>query len=256
MLLHPQTDRSSEPRQSAPQQGFLDKLTCNTPNEIRLLNWNIAKGVKHGWHNDLRHLSQDKDLVIIQEAALGGALEEVFSEHRHRAFSPGFRNKMHQTGVMTASRVAPLNAHSFRHTEPIIRTPKATLITEYALQDTDKTLMVVNIHAVNFTIGTRIFTAQLDRVYKVLLQHDGPILFCGDFNTWRQQRVKRLQQLIESLSLRAIDFEQDRRKHSLGLPLDHVFYRGLIPNRVESQCVTSSDHNPISVSLDLHSCHK
>lgn len=256
MLLHPQPDTSSKPNHASNHQLFLDNMSCNTPNEIRLLNWNIAKGGLHGCFTDLRYLSQDKDLVIIQEAALGGALNEAFTGHNHRSFSPGFYNRTHQTGVMTASRVPPLSLHTFRHTEPIIRTPKATLITEYALRDTDKTLMVANIHAVNFTIGTRIFTAQLDKVYNVLSHHDGPILFCGDFNTWRQRRVQRLKQLINSLSLETINFSADRRKHSLGLPLDHIFYRGLIPNSAESICVSSSDHNPMSVSLDLHPVHK
>ena len=228
---------------------YLDAVPGNKIGEISVLNWNIAKGAMHGWQTDLRHLSANKDIVIIQEAALEASLYDAFSEERHWSFSSGFLRRHQQTGVLTISRAAPLSSHKFRQKEPLLRTPKATLITEYPLYN-NQTLLVANIHAINFTIGTRIFTAQLDRIYRILKLHEGPILFCGDFNTWQQRRVKRLQELISALSLQAINFDHDRRKHTFGLPLDHMFYRGMISKEAHALAVTSSDHNPMSVTFE------
>ncbi len=228
-------------------QGHTNLVSRLNPNEIRLLNWNIAKGEKHGWYADLRRLSSDKDIVMIQEAALDANLYDALLDKNHWSFSPGYNQKKYPTGVLTVTQAKPLNSHSFRHVEPLLRTPKATLVTEYGLLNSKYTLLVANIHAVNFTIGTKIFTEQLDAVFQVMKHHDGPTLFCGDFNTWRKKRVKRLYEIISELNLQVLSFETDRRKHSFGLPLDHILYSGLEAQQAQTLSVTSSDHNPMSV---------
>ena len=69
------------------------------------------------------------------------------------SFAQGYQRDQLSTGVMTASRIAPLAQCSLTHYEPWLKSPKATSITEYALQGTDNTLLVVNVHLINFTFG-------------------------------------------------------------------------------------------------------
>ena len=62
---------------------------------------------------------------------------------------------------MTVSTAVPLVQCNLSAREPLLRTPKATLVTEYALAGRQDTLLVINIHAVNFTLGLGAFEAQL-----------------------------------------------------------------------------------------------
>jgi hypothetical protein len=42
--------------------------------------------------------------------------------------------------------------------------------------DTDQTLVVTNVHAVNFSFGTGAFEKQFEEIRQVLDDHDGPII--------------------------------------------------------------------------------
>ena len=128
---------------------------------------------------------------------------------------------------------------------------KATNITQYALSNTDQTLLVVNIHAVNYSFGLKHYRAQLEAIVDVLVEHAGPIIFSGDFNTWRRGRQKVLSELVDRLDLKPIHFEEDHRVRFLGLPLDHVFVAGLQVVTTHTHEVQSSDHNPISLTLSM-----
>jgi endonuclease/exonuclease/phosphatase (EEP) superfamily protein YafD len=44
-------------------------------------------------------------------------------------------------------------------------------------------LLIVNVHAVNFTLGMARLREQLEAVADVLTSHSGPVLLTGDFNT-------------------------------------------------------------------------
>ena len=60
------------------------------PHNLRLVNWNIAKGRHFGWQHDLVQLSRDADLVLIQEARLEDNLPELVEENYCCTFAPGF----------------------------------------------------------------------------------------------------------------------------------------------------------------------
>lgn len=220
------------------------------PDHIHVLSWNIAKGRHPHWQQDLTHLTQVADLALIQEARLENNMHQVMADCCW-AFAPGYRRQNLTTGVMTISRAETINHSQHSHREPLIRLPKAALITEYRLQQHAHTLLVANVHAINFTPGTGHFSRQLHAVGQALATHKGPLIVCGDFNTWRGKRVRVLSELINQLGLEAITFEQDHRRHSFGFALDHIFYRGLRPRDGQVKRVHSSDHNPISAVLGL-----
>jgi endonuclease/exonuclease/phosphatase (EEP) superfamily protein YafD len=218
---------------------------------IRLLSWNVKKGSHAHWRDDLVSLASDKDLVLIQEAALRPDFTEPLTGVEHWAFGPGYENRRQRTGVMTFSRVAPLAHCNLSNTEPWLMTPKATIVTKFGLSDTDDTLIVVNIHAINFTFQLVEFRQQMDQIRQISENHRGPMILSGDFNTWRDRRVEVLQVLVDDLGLEPLTFEEDHRKKAFGQTLDHIFVRGLSPRLTETSKVQTSDHNPLSAELSM-----
>ena len=221
---------------------------------ISVLSWNINKGELSEWMGDLHKLASNKQLILLQEAASSMHLSRVLTETRFRSFAPGYVTARDITGVVTFSQIEPLARCRLLAMEPWLGTPKATNITQYALSNTDKTLLVANIHAVNFSFGLKHFRAQLEAIVEVLAAHEGPIIFSGDFNTWRRGRQKVLSELMASLDLKPIQFEEDHRVRFLGLALDHVFVAGLQVMATHTNEVQSSDHNPISLTLSMYTC--
>ena len=217
------------------------------PEDIRLFNWNIQKSRNPASLDDLEALAEDSHLVLIQEAVLDSGLHRRAATAPHRAFAPGHQTTRLVTGVMTLSSARPLGQCQFTSVEPWLRSPKATHVTWFGLAGTDEKLAVVNIHAVNFTFGVRRFREQFERVASVLRDHDGPIVLSGDFNTWRRQRLQVVADVAGDLGLKPVRFEVDRRTRRFGLPLDHVYARGLRRLATLSPEVATSDHNPMVV---------
>ena len=216
---------------------------------INFLCWNIKKGLKANWREDLLDLANGKDLVIIQEAILHSDLTDAFDESLHCSFSKGYKTKKRTTGVMTVSKFEPVKRHHLTSWEPWLATPKCTNITEYALTDTEETLVVVNIHAINFTIGVKQFRKQIDGIRQILAGHQGPVILSGDFNTWRKKRMKILEALAIEYGLDALTFQVDHRKTVFGQLLDHIYVRQLTAESTGTHLVESSDHNPLSAEL-------
>lgn len=218
---------------------------------IHLFNWNIQKGKRSGWQYDLATMARDKDLILIQEAAMHSELVAVSQKANFWSFAPGYTSRRLQTGVMTMSSRQPMMHCSLVTWEPWLGTPKATNLTEFALTDTDDTLMVVNIHAVNFTLGLEVFRKQIQQVHDVVEGHQGPVIFSGDFNTWRRERFLMLDLMLGSLGMCSLAFTKDKRKKIFGQHLDHIYIRDLNVIAAHTQKVRSSDHNPMSVTLSI-----
>jgi endonuclease/exonuclease/phosphatase (EEP) superfamily protein YafD len=218
---------------------------------IRVLSWNVQK--KHGsaWRQDFDRLSGDADLVLMQEASLGHHGDPHVAAGRYASFAPGYRTGDRVTGVLTFSRHEPLVRCSFTSREPWLKTPKSTSITAHALNGSDETLAVVNIHALNFALGLSDYRAQFGRVLDVLRDHRGPIILAGDFNTWRGRRLAVVSELASALQLRAVSFPDDARVRFLGRPLDHIYVRNLELRHSGTDSVTTSDHNPMTAVLAM-----
>jgi len=219
--------------------------------DIRLVNWNIQKGGDSQWATDLTTLHGNPDLTVLQEAPLNSTAWDLTLADQYHAFSPGYRTRRSLTGVMTISAVKPLTQCNFVSVEPWIRSAKATVITEYGLTGTDQTLLVVNIHALNFTFGMHAFHKQIGHVQTVMTHHAGPILLSGDFNTWRSGRTDLINEMTGSLGLEMLAYDEDHRKRFIGQPLDHIYTRGLKVLQATTLEVDSSDHNPMSARFRL-----
>ncbi|MCK8602989.1 endonuclease/exonuclease/phosphatase family protein [Syntrophobacteraceae bacterium DRH4] len=221
---------------------------------IVLLNWNILKGDRSSWKRDYRQISANMDLVLIQEAYLTETvLNGLNSERRGWVFSPSFIYMANQvpSGVLTASFARPQYCRALRATEPIIRVPKSSLVTKYRLSNCCEMLLVANVHAINFALGTGSFRSQARELKKELQNHTGPLILAGDFNTWSMRRVNSLAEVTEELGLRSVPFKTDLRKKVFKKPVDHIFFRGLDLVKARVIRVKSSDHNPMVVEFKV-----
>ncbi len=223
-----------------------------SPDSISILNWNIFKEQRQNWEVDLLLLSHEKDIILLQEAALTEELLEVLQQRNlYWNLNSGFKYKGIDTGVLVASTVQSLDSCGLRHSEPFISVPKTILVSRYAIIDSPQELLVANIHGINISLGTSAYQEQLSGLEKVLKKHDGPIILAGDFNNWSEERTDIMMGLAEKLSLQVLTFDEGGRTLFLGDPVDQILYRGLEPLSQAVYPVTSSDHNPISVTFRL-----
>jgi endonuclease/exonuclease/phosphatase (EEP) superfamily protein YafD len=248
---HISTDLSIEACRDSLSNPARESLEGLDTHRIRLVNWNIKKGSLPSWQADYSKLSNGSDLVLIQEAALRIDTINDIQSAPHWSFAPGYRTEGQVTGVLTLSNIKPLTQCSFVTMEPVLRTPKATNITQYGLRDTDQTLVVVNIHAVNFSFGLGAFEEQFSQISRVLENHTGPVVLSGDFNTWRAGRLAIVDQVAADLDLKPLHFDDDQRVRVLGKVIDHIYVRGLDAVMTETRSVETSDHNPMSVELKM-----
>ena len=235
------------------------------PRTLRVLVWNVYKGRRRSFAPQFRALAADRDLILAQELmfeddthALLGELEVEWTT----ATSFTYARRAHAgTGLGTAARASTLRtlALQTQGREPLTRTPKLALLTEYrlaspapsrapapAVDTSEPTLLVANVHAINFA-GYANFEAQLDHIEGALATHRGPALLAGDFNTWTTRRLRKLEGLMRAVGLDPVAFAEDRRS----TPLDHAFVRELevLDSRVHHS--RASDHAALSFELSL-----
>lgn len=218
---------------------------------ISLMDWNIYKGNEEGWEDDLLRYGKGSDLILLQEALTDPQLVHFFEVNGYSwSFNSAFNYKGAESGVLTASRISSLQSCGIRVKEPIIRLPKTIVVTSYGIKGSGETLVVANVHGINFTLGTGAYKEQFVTLQKVLQTHDGPMLIVGDFNDWAEKRRMIVAGLVETLSLTVFPFtNEDERTKFFGDPVDHILYRGLEPVEINVVPVTSSDHNPITASF-------
>lgn len=223
-----------------------------SPENISVLDWNIYKGQRRGWQEDLNNLGKEKDLILLQEAPLKNDLQIFFQKNSFNwNLNSAFSYRSIEFGVLIASKVEPLTSCGLRQKEPIIGLPKTVLVSIFEIAGSFQKLLVANVHGINFTLGIKSYQAQLNSIVTILEQHEGPIIVAGDFNNWSQSRSKMVDLLVKKISLTMLRFENDKRTMFYGNPVDHILYRGLVPVSHNIVPINSSDHNAISVSFRL-----
>jgi len=223
------------------------------PSGFSLMVWNMQKGANEVWQTEFKSLTKNNDLLVIQEAYLTEELRKLLQA---RGFDwdmvPAFELNGIPAGVLMASNVKPDFLCTLKTEEPLLKIPKTTLIMLYPIAGTDHTLLVVNLHLVNFTPGLSGFQNQLTRIDSMVSKHAGPMIVAGDFNTWSDQRLGIVREFIHGLELKPVAFEKDHRRKFFEHFVDYVYYRNLEPVHARVVPVTSSDHNPMVVHFKLH----
>jgi endonuclease/exonuclease/phosphatase (EEP) superfamily protein YafD len=244
-----------------------EEYSINSNDVLRILNWNIHKKIdSDNWKNDfIKIVIRDKkpNIILLQEVRLGEDIVNIFKNDLKMGweFSPNLYQVKYDaySGVLTASYVKPTMVQPAlsNGTEPFTKTPKSILFTKYNIGTKSSELLIVNIHGINFKIGLDEFKEQIRFVAEAIIQHDGPVIMSGDFNTWRKDRLKHLEKMTNELNMVKIDFgaKSDNIKTKFSNPLDHIFISKKLQVVKGSQDVivdiNSSDHSPLFVELKI-----
>ena len=237
---------------------------------IKILSWNVAKNNhNYDWSNDFLAIIEQHqpDKIFLQEVRLC-AIKQQIPELASMgwSFAPNLIDTLDNTysGVLTATKSDRLNSKAkiTQHQEPVTGTPKVSLFVEYSLGNNLGNLLAVNTHLINF-VETSKFQAQLREIEEIIYQHQGEVIFSGDFNTWNRSRWLLLLQMARRLNLTPVSFPLTEalkiKRFLLSPPLDYIFYRGFKQKTASAKVIdtiSSSDHNPLLVELSILNCRQ
>jgi len=223
---------------SIPEDGF------------RLFVWNVHKGTDFHLFPDFSYLTHQADLSLLQEATS----EKDFVSNITSA-NPSFEWTLAKsfqqpdqsyTGVATGTRVKALRELVIvsNAKEPLTETPKTILISEFSIENSTETLLIANIHAINF-VSLESFKSQIRQLLPELQKHQGPMAVAGDFNTWDPVRLYYIQKVFAPLGLSRIKIPNPNY-----FKFDHIFIRQMNVNYIfDFNHINSSDHAPLMVDL-------
>lgn len=218
---------------------------------LKLVTWNTQKFPSPQTLTHFQSLQKYSDLFLVQEFFEDNRVRKFLSPQDHADFSIGFLDSNNfATGVATFSKGKPYQSRSIQSIgrEPILKTPKMILVQKYFHPEISNELLVLNIHGINF-VEQHTYQSQINQAMAYIRNHEGPIIFAGDFNTWNDARWNYLRTLMHIYGL--IDIQIPRTTH---LILDHIFIRGFKAQIAYSmENITSSDHYPLFAELSLES---
>ncbi|MNL60241.1 hypothetical protein D3C87_1840380 [compost metagenome] len=97
-------------------------------------------------------------------------------------------------------------------------------------------------------VADKLNREQIEQVKFVLEKHKGPLIFAGDFNSWNGNRLRYLDEILGSIGMKKLSFENDKRNFKL----DHIYVRGLTAMKTDLHSeIATSDHSPLTASLRL-----
>jgi len=222
------------------------------PNHINVIVWNIYKGRKNAFEKEFKELTVDCKIILLQEMYLQEELLSIYGynpemqwEHATNFFMKGIR-----TGVGTGSVSKPLmvNFSVSEDVEPFVSLPKTIVITEYAIEGLPQNLLVLNIHGINFK-GTQGLENQVNQVIPIMRDHEGPVIFAGDFNTKNNERVEVLENMLKNVGLKSVVWDNPIQ----GKQLDQAYVRGIKVDKAHIITeVLGSDHPALSLELSFN----
>lgn len=241
---------ATEIKHYVPKTYLKEKLNLS----FTLLCWNVYKkshkAKQAGYLSELL-TENPSDLVLFQETNFLKENQKVLKGYEQYYFSNlTFKHKSY--GLLNASNVSSIHVEHLTsfYREFFFRTHKAFLSSLYPLEG--ENLLVINVHAINFR-RAHVFKKEIERLRLFALNHKGPLIIAGDFNTWNKRRLLFLYDMVRQLKLKQVKCQQSHLiKKFLKYPLDHVFYRGLkVEEAYVLNCQEYSDHNPLFVKFNL-----
>lgn len=219
---------------------------------LEMLVWNVFKAKRPQLLPDLKTFSEKANFLVIQEAIVNRRISKelsLFKDYSWENALSFFQRNGDGTGVATGSTYTIKDVGFVRSSgrEPITNTPKMALFTEYEIAGRPETLLIANLHALNFVPNSK-FQQQLSEVGDNIANHQGPLIVTGDFNTHHKDRHLIMAKLAERLGASIVPLRNDRRL----LRLDHVMVRGLTVLDAEVvTTVSSSDHLPVRLKFKI-----
>lgn len=217
------------------------------PSDFSLLSWNIYKQ-QGDWQAELDQWLDNSDLLLLQEANASDALHQWLRQQGYHWFQvAAFNWDDVGNGVLTAAKGQPSEVCGKRLLEPATRIPKSILFSYYPLQGSAQPLLLVNLHAINFSLRGRTYNEQLDMISQKIGHYTGPVIVAGDFNRWNERRKGFLDRWVTEERLVEALPQPDVRTRFFGYPLDAVFYRGLTLETAQSMKSEASDHGALQM---------
>lgn len=234
-----------QPKHSPLHYNRSDKKLGTT---FTLLSWNMNKRTleRYAAHYSKRLFEEESvDIVALQEAKAQLDVHMLYTFPS--VMSPNIQTAKFLYGVQTASNYSfkAYRQHLTDTKESFFATRKSALATLHYFED-GSYVTVVNVHAINFVLHVQ-YKKELLRLAEQIVNIEGSMILCGDFNTWNKKRHETMMAFVKSLGLKAVEFETKRHIKSFNRqPLDYIFYRGLsIVNQKVLNIPTISDHNPL-----------
>ncbi len=224
------------------------------PKTFSLLCWNVYKKNKSdpSFIPFLQKLTAKNalHLCMFQEAEFNG---DTFSldEYAYDA-AANLQIKNNFYGVLTACKTESNHAEAYlsQSQESFIGPHKSLLLSTYPL-NSEQTLLVLNIHAINFR-ENKSYEKELEIFAQKVRSYGGPMIIAGDFNAWNKKRMEALYKLQTELSLELVAFDNEKVKSFMGYSLDFILYRGL--ECLEKEVIVDhdiSDHHPLLVKFKV-----
>lgn len=228
------------------------------PPKLNILVWNLYKGQSQNFKNEYRRLTAGKDLILAQEMYLNTlALKKLNTQSEYQyVTATSFIKTASQThtGTFTAAKAQRMSANMIRSeaTEPVVGTPKTTVLTSYKIRGTDKRLLVVNTHAVNF-VSDAAYVSEMNRIANMVTLFKGAVIWAGDFNSWNMNRFQYFKNLIVTLNLKSTAMIPDERLTFNGFALDHFYSTSdvYIASALSLKSDNGSDHSPMEFAVEI-----
>lgn len=227
------------------------------PRTFNLCVWNLHKGsgAAH-FESDFRRLARENTMILAQEALLSPNLRQTFEMTGFQSIHAASyrRSDGMLDGVMSASKApptAPPERVVSARSEPIFRTPKVAVVTEYEVLGSAKPLTVVNAHSTLFRSVAQA-RREMHWLMSGIARNGGPLIVAGDFNTFSRGHFLMMSRELSRWGLRHARIPEDPRPRRKNL--DHIYTRGVVISGQElRQDVTSSDHYPIVCRVSIES---
>jgi len=241
--------------------------TLDVEKRVSVLVWNIKKEQETCFTSSFETLARSRQLVLLQEVHLQNQWNESFfaGTGHHYAMATAFEYHTDNSpaGVAIGSSVPATyhcQAQVTADVEPIVGTPKSSLIAQYPIS-TGGFLLVASVHGIN-RAPEAAFKRQIDQLCTSLEQklHSGEGRFCllaGDFNTQSAAKLAYLQAASQRLGLVRVAFKPDERTVSKlsQRPLDHAFVSSQL--RVEAaSCIDHGGSDHAAMTFDLVFAHE
>lgn len=202
---------------------------------VKVFSWNIHKESNLVvFQDELREFfsSVNPDFLLCQEFLMESSIKQLLMQKENIGweFTPNLFSQKDSAfaGLISIARVNPYKtiSHFSVDKEPIVKTPKLFVETSYKLLDDSISLLIINIHAINFKFTNDAFETQISTLVQILSSHEGPSIVVGDFNTWKKSRIEILQNKMQSVKHKEVKFPDDGIgvETAFGNKLDYIFY--------------------------------
>jgi endonuclease/exonuclease/phosphatase (EEP) superfamily protein YafD len=231
---------------------------------VRFLDWNVYKGTRTGFGSEFARLTRNADVIVLQEMsthAAGRGPQGTVTAVSGRSYvmAHAIRYRDGFAGCASGATANPVRSKVLltSNREPIVGTPKSSVLTVYRIAGSGDELLVANTHGMNlagvFPFDLEPFTRQLAAVSEEIARHRGPVVWAGDFNTHDREKMDVLLAETARLGLAQVHVAESHHlmKSLEGFVLDHVFTRGLRDVRARAMPGNGSDHTAIELTFRL-----